>query len=139
MPTKEPFAQLVEQGRRDQHLRLAEPSHEAENGPLNPREYQAWRMAQKPPRLIIRCNDGSSQSMPYMALLRVVSNTRFSNIFVLVFNYMSVTVTGRNLGAVVDAIDDHHCRMLTQFDPQAFDMPEASAPIIEGIEVQDEG
>ena len=139
MPPKDPFAHIVTQGKRDPQLRLHKPDPDTDAGEaetLDPRQYQAFAVGVRPPRLIIQCSRGPSHSPGYGLLVNVVFDRRFGGSFVLVYNFMAVIVTGQNLTAVVHAINKHRCTTITEFDSQAFDPPAGDAPLIESIEVQ---
>lgn len=140
MSDKDPFAHILAQGKRDPLLRLHKPASdvEAELVPpvADPRHYEAFEVGQRPARLIIQCANGPSHSPAYGLLVNVIYDRRFGGSFVLVFNFMAITVTGRNLAAVVHAINHHRCSAITEFDAKAFDPPARDSPSIERIEVQ---
>jgi hypothetical protein len=139
MPPKDPFTHLLPQGKRDSQLRLHKPEPDPEAGvseALGPRQYQAFETAPRPARLIIQCSNGPSHSPAYPLLVNVIFDRRFGGSFVLVYNFMAVIVTGRNLGPMVHAINKHRCTAITEYDPQAFEHPPGDAPVIERIEVQ---
>lgn len=140
-PPKDPFAQIIAQGKRDPQLRLHKPAQDVATGAVettttDPRQYQAFETGPKPARLIIQCANSPSHSPSYGLLVNVIFDRRFGGSFVLVFNFMAVTVTGRNLAAVVHAINHHRCVAITEFDPQAFDTPAGDDSVIENIAVQ---
>jgi hypothetical protein len=72
----------------------------------------------------------------YTALLDIVFNEQWPGIFSLVFHYMVVHVTGRNLGPVVDAINDHRAASISTYDPQAQDAPAEGVAVIDGVEFE---
>jgi hypothetical protein len=52
----------------------------------------------------------------------------------LTFSFMLVTIKGRNLHALADAIGDERCAYLQQFDPATWPaLKDESAPLIESI------
>jgi hypothetical protein len=72
----------------------------------------------------------------YTALLDIVFNEQFPNCFALVLHYMVVHVRGRNLGPLVDAINDHRAASISTYDSQAYDAPADDTAVIEGMEVE---
>jgi hypothetical protein len=139
MSDKDPLAHILAQGKRDPHLRLHKPTPApapVAETPVGPREYQAFETGDRPARLIIQCANGPSHSPAYGLLVNVIFDRRFASSFVLAFNFMVVTVVGRNLAAVVHAINHHRCATITEFDPQAFDLSAEDQPLIERIEVK---
>jgi hypothetical protein len=141
MPSsREPLTHIVAQGsKRDPQLRLHTPDPDTEDTspePLDPRQYQAFRTARRPPRLRIRCHAGPGHSLPYTALLDIITDDRFAASFALVFHHQVVHVSGRNLGAVVDAISDHRAAVIRVFDGQVFDIPTEGDAVIEGVEFE---
>jgi hypothetical protein len=49
---------------------------------------------------------------------------------------MVVHVSGRNLAAVVDAINDARCTIITAYDAQMFDAPAEGEAVIEQVEFE---
>ncbi len=129
MAPKDPFAHIIGPAKRESSLRLAKPD-------ANPREYQAVQTSPRPPRLVIQCSRGASHAPSYALLVNVIFDRRFGGSFVLIYNFMAITVTGRNLAAVVHAITRHRAGIITEFESAAHDAPSADAPVITGIEVQ---
>lgn len=140
MSDKDPLAHILAQGKRDPHLRLHKPNASApgavESPAVGPRQYQAFETGDRPARLIIQCANGPSHSPAYGLLVNVIFDRRFASSVALAFNFMVVTVVGRNLAAMVHAINHHRCTTVTEFDPLAFDLPADGEPLIERIEVK---
>lgn len=132
--TREPFAQKVA-ARRDAPLRLHTADEEAPEI-LNPRYYQALRTARRPHRLNIRCHTQPARSLPYAALLDILSSPRCNSLFTLVFHHLVVHVSGRNLTPLVAAIGDHVAAVIEEYHPELFDTPGDGEPAIEGVEVE---
>jgi hypothetical protein len=55
--------------------------------------------------------------------------TRFS----LVFGFLVVVITGRNLGKMIAAINSENCEFIEEFDPSRHAKPEPDEPVIESI------
>ena len=53
----------------------------------------------------------------------------------LVFNFMTVTVKGKNLRDVVQALKLRKCSYIQEFHPKLFDPPDDGKSIITSIEV----
>lgn len=115
--------------------KLAKPDPDELGIPVDSRQYKAFEKASKPLRLIIQCRSQPSHSPSYGLLANVIFDRRFGGSFVLIFNFMTVTVTGRNLAAVIHAINHQACSMITEFDPRSNEAPAKGEPIIEGIEI----
>jgi hypothetical protein len=57
-------------------------------------------------------------------------------IFTLLFHHLAVHVTGRNLGPVVDAIDQHRAASIHTYHPHKHDAPAEGAAVIEAVEFE---
>lgn len=141
MPPKNPFAHIIGQRPpREPAVRLATPDPQEVTAalpvPAEMGQYQAFETGQKPARLVIQCSRGPSHAPAYHLLVNVIFDRRFGGSFVLVFNFMAITVVGRNLAAVVHAISSHRATTITEYDPQAHHVPADDAPVITAIEVQ---
>ena len=140
MAPKNPFAHIIgTRPRSDPAVRLAKPEPvpetDAPAAAMAAGEYHALATGQKPAHLVVQCRRGPSHAPAYHLLVNVIFDGRFGGSFVLVFNFMAITVTGRNLAAVVHAITSHRATTITEFDPQAYVAPAADAPVITSIEV----
>ncbi len=140
MAPKDPVSQILGQRQREGQLRLATPYTDRDDGApepfVDPRQYVACKTSRRPPRLRIRCHDAPGRSPPYTALLDIVFNEQFPGIFSLLFHHQVVHVTGRNLGPVVDAINDHRAECISTYDPQAQDVPAEGGAVIEAVEFE---
>jgi hypothetical protein len=138
-PPKDPFAHLLGPAKRDPQLRLAkhdDGTEAVEGVPLDPRHYQAHEIDLKPSRLVIQCATGASHAPLYNLLMDVIHDRQFAASFVLVYNFMAITVIGRNLTPVIYAINHHRCGIITEYAAQAYDLPPADAPVITSITVE---
>jgi hypothetical protein len=140
MSRKDAVSHILAAGRQDGALRLLTPDAEdaAADGQAkgDPRHYQALVTSMKPQRLVIHCASGPSRSPPYIALMDVVFDRRFGASVALIYNHMAVTITGRNLVPVANAICQHRAITLTEYDPAAFDPPGDGDPVIEAVTVE---
>ncbi len=99
------------------------------------RSYQAFSPQDKVLRLDIRRSSGASHAPAYSYLLNIIYGRRFYTSFVLVYNFMTVTVKGKNLADVVTSILLNKCASICEFHPELFDLPEPDAPLIERIDI----
>jgi len=111
------------------------PRPQSEKPQENPREYQAYHSQDKVLRLDIRRASGASHCPALTYLLDIIYGARFHTSFVLVFTFMTVTVKGKNLRDVVQALRLGKCSALTEFHAELFDPPAADAPVITSIEI----
>jgi hypothetical protein len=107
--------------------------------PEPPREgpppYFAFEAQDKVQRLDIRCTSGASHCPGAAYLLDIIYGARHFTRFVLVFNFMTVTVKGKNLREVVQALRLGKCGAIQEYHPKLFALPEPDAAIITSIEV----
>ena len=143
MSAKDPFSHIIGRGRRspaESALHLAKPGEDqAETGDDNPRRYRAYETAPRPERLTIRRWSGACHSVAYGLLADIIFDMNHDGMFILAFNILAVTVTGRNLAPVVHAIDHGRARGITEFAKQAYDIPGGAEPFIERIEIDVHG
>jgi hypothetical protein len=105
--------------------------------PLHPddRSYKAFETREHPADLHIRCATQPSHFPAYSSLLNIIFDHDFDRAFTLVYTFMLVEVTGKDLGAVVHAISYRNCERITEFHRKLHDQPEPNEPIIEGIKI----
>ncbi len=97
--------------------------------------YKAFEAQDKVTRLdILRAGD-ASHCPAYSYLLDIIYGRQFYTSFVLVFSFMTVTVKGRHLHDVVQAIRLGQASNICAYHPELFTPPEADAPIITSIDV----
>jgi len=111
----------------------APPAQTQEPGGLPP--YSAFEAQDKVPRLDIRRTSGASHCPGTAYLLDIIYGSRFYTSFVLVYNFMTVTVKGKNLRDVVQALRLGKCSAICEFHPELYAPPAPDAPIITSIEV----
>lgn len=99
--------------------------------------YEAFSTKDKVRRLDIRSGQGGlAHAVSYAYLLNVSYNRKtYAEIFLTVSG-LTVMIKGRGLRPVVDALKQHSCEFLQQFDPEEFTEPsDPSLPYIESITV----
>ena len=90
----------------------------------DPRAYVAYKSVdRRQVRLKIRPALQAWERVPYSYLLRIVENSEYGTELGLVYTFMVVTVAGRNLQAIADAIETENCDFIQAFDPVRFDVP----------------
>lgn len=103
--------------------------------PDNPRFYEAYQAQDRVQRLDIRRTSGASHCPATAYLLDIIYGARFHTSFILVFNFCTVTVKGKNLHDMVQALRLGRCAALTEYHPEIFDPPAPGAPIITRIDI----
>lgn len=100
--------------------------------------YQAFALidkTEKITRLQIRCAKGLTHSSSYSCLLDVCYDGFHGTELILVFSFMQVKIKGKNLQALITAIEKHECAYIQNYDTQFFNPPKANDAVIESIEV----
>jgi len=104
--------------------------------------YEAYKPKPRVHHLKIRRPGQGKISPAYRDLLHVSSDDA-GTCFELVFRYLMVRVRGKNLGEVIDAIENHGCDFILEFHASIWKRPETGKPVIEKVEIlgkeQDEG
>lgn len=101
------------------------------------REYVAFDTRDNPERLHILAATGPSRLPALSYLLDVPFDHDFQTGFTLVFTFMSVKVTGENLGPIFHALHWGNCERIIEYHPKLYPTkPPAGEPIITKIEVQ---
>jgi hypothetical protein len=111
----------------------APPAQTQEPGELPP--YIAFEAQDKVPRLDIQRSSGASHCVANAYLLDIIYGRRFYTSFVLVYNFMTVTVKGKNLRDVVQALRLGKCAAIFEYHPELYAPPASDKPIITSIEV----
>lgn len=97
--------------------------------------YAAFASKDRVKAIDIFCKDGSGHSPTYNYLLYVSwDRKRYTQIF-LVFSFLMVKITGRNLHDVVQALRLRKCEYLCEFDSALHQEPAGDAPYIASIEL----
>ena len=85
--------------------------------------------------MLIRSSSNAWEWVTYSYLLRIVADGASGTRLTLVFTFMAVTITGRNLFEVGDAIANERCDFIEEFDAKRWAKPtDPKAPFIESIE-----
>ena len=104
-----------------------------------PQPYFAFQAGQNERRYLqIRVRDGFPAECPsYATLTNLIYEWRIGQVLMLQFGQaMAVTIQGRNLKALYDAICEWRAEWVAEFSPKDYEPPsDASAPFIEGIEI----
>jgi len=93
--------------------------------------YEAYRKRARPPHLKIRLA-GGRRAPAYHHLLDIASNEAATELE-LVYRFLIVRIHGKNMGVIIDAIENHACDFIQEFNPLIFARPAPDAPIIEAI------
>lgn len=100
------------------------------------RAYSAFEVRDRAtPRLHLRCARSPSRYPSYAYLLDIIADEDFVASFTLVYSFMVVNVTGKNLAPVIHAIAQNQCAGIAEFHPSRHDRPAEGEPVVEGIEV----
>jgi hypothetical protein len=104
--------------------------------PNEPDEYVAFATKDKTTRLRIRRALAPTRSPGYGYLLDVVYDGSFGTNFVPVYTYLMVLVRGKNLQALVFALENGMADFIQEFDPDRWAKPtDEKAAFIESIKV----
>jgi hypothetical protein len=101
--------------------------------------YQAFKVVDREqPRLRLRPVWRAWERLSYGHLWRILENGTGTQIG-LIFSFAAVIIKGKNLQTVADAIDQHRCEFVQEYDKDLWDMPtDASVPFIESIDIHTE-
>lgn len=129
------MADVLEQFEKKPRLVKNESTSDGEDNGGDPRAYLAYRSVDRPRvRLKIRPVSFAWERLPNRMLLRIMENKNSGQDLVLVYSFLGVTIKGRNLQPVAEAIEMERCLFIQEFDPKLHDKPvDASAPFIEKI------
>lgn len=97
-------------------------------------EYQAFKAVDlEQPTLFIRPVSQPCQWVNYRYWLHTVADTEWTRLDVI-FSFLVVVVTGRNLLGIGEAIGKGQCKAIYQFDPARWVKPtDSKAPFVESI------
>ncbi len=104
-----------------------------------PSEYAAFGAKDRVTRLQLRRVLNPWRSPAYSNLLDISYDGEHGLNFVLVYGFMFVLVRGKNLQAVVHAIQEGTAEFIQQFDADQWQEPAPGAPLIESIEIAQPG
>lgn len=101
------------------------------------RAHRAYKSVDRPRvRLKIRPVSFAWERLPNRLLLRLMENKNNGTDIVLVYSFLGVTIKGRNLQPVAEAIENERCLFTQEFDPARHDkVTDKSAPYIEKITI----
>ncbi len=97
--------------------------------------YAAFGAKDRVERLRIRRAMGPTRSPVYNCLLDVAYDGDYGTNFVLTYTFMIVLVRGKNLQAIIAAIEAGTAHFIQEFDADQWAKPDSTAPFIESIEV----
>ena len=115
---------------------LAHDSDKKEKSRLH--DYHAFALMEKSDktsRLQIRRAAGSTHAPAYSSLLDVCYDGLHGTGLVLTYSFMQVKIKGKNLQALITAIERHECAYIQDYDEHFFIPPKPDEAIIELIEV----
>ena len=114
------------------------PSNAAlEDGVVTPlrRRYEALQNGLEAPRLMLRAGDGCL-SIPYYEIGAIVLDLLAGTVRFSIKDEENVTIQGRNLEPIFDALHRHGCSRVQEFDARRFLPPgNANDPFVERIDV----
>jgi len=102
-------------------------------------EYVAFEGKDRVDRLRIRRALAPTRSPRYLYLYDMAYDGEYGTNFVLVFEFMVVLVTGRNLQAVIAAIEAGTADFIQEYHPDIWQKPADDAPLIESIQIYMQG
>jgi hypothetical protein len=127
-----------EKGRREADRQpLPSPADEGDM-PLfsHDRTYAALEFRDNATRLHIQCASLPSRLPAYSYLLDIIYDHDHDSIFTLVYSFMVVEVTGRNLWPIVHAINFGRAERIREFHKKLYDPPASQKdPFIESIKI----
>lgn len=99
--------------------------------------YEAFGAKDKTHRLDVRCENGLGHSLAYAYLVNVTYDRRdYTRIF-LTGSGLVVTIKGRGLRPIVDALKLHTCEFIQAFDADEFaPLVEDAVPYVQSINVE---
>ena len=98
-------------------------------------EYEAFKVVdRRQVSLLLRPLSGAHHWVSYSTLLRIESADPSGSALLLFFTSLAVSIEGRNLHEVADAIAKGRCSFVEQFDPARHNKPaNPHTPLIEHI------
>ena len=125
-----PISKMFERQLREKGY-IGEPYPDFEEEPEAENIYKAHWIKVKTPRLKIRYK-GGRDAPAYHDLINVKANLAGTKLE-LVFDCMMVRICGKNLLPIADAIENHVCHLILEFNPERFPRPAPDKPIIDKI------
>ena len=97
--------------------------------------YAAYAAKDKAERIQLRPALGPQRAPSYVHLLDIASDGPYGTNFSVVFTFMTVLVRGRNLQAVVAALESVNATFLQQFHPELWPRPAEGDAVIDVLEI----
>lgn len=101
-------------------------------------DYHAFAVIEKNEknqRLQIRRAKSATHAPAYSYLLDVCYDGFHGTGLILIYSFMQVKIKGKNLQALITAIEKHDCAYIQDFDAHIFSPPRPNEAVIEVIEV----
>jgi hypothetical protein len=99
------------------------------------RGYAAFDTVERADRLHILRSAGPSRRPAYQYLLDISEDQFHQSAFTLIYTFMIVEVTGRNLGPIAHAIGYGSCERIREYHAKLYDPPVPGEPVIEKIAI----
>jgi len=111
------------------------PLPEAMVKPKDSEEYVAYAGKDRVERLRIRRALAPTRAPRYLHLQDMSYDGDYGTNFVLVYDFMLVLVRGKNLQALISALESSAVDFIQEFHPDLWEKPADDAPFIESIEI----
>jgi hypothetical protein len=112
-----------------------EISDQSKRGLQSYHAFAVMEKSDKSSRLQIKRVAGSSHAPSYNALLDICYDGVHGTGLVLVYSFMQVKIKGKNLQALISAIEKHECAYIQDYHEHFFTPPKPEEAFIEAIEV----
>jgi hypothetical protein len=96
----------------------------------------AFSVKARTARVDIRTKSGSAHAVNYSYIIDVMYEAQDGTDIVLILSYLIVRLAGRHLVPLADALRQHVCDRLTEFDPDRYAPPADEVPVVESIEIK---
>jgi hypothetical protein len=118
------------------------PDYREPSAPGLPQAYEAFEAKDRVLCLEIRCRSGIHYTIPYAYMRATIFHHRTGAELFFSGAGLAVTIRGRSLHPVAQAIRLHTCDFVQEFDPEEFVIPQPEdrgAPFVEAIAVEVRG
>ncbi len=100
------------------------------------RHYEAFEAKDKSSKqLLIKTVRQGSFYRSYSYFLGMDYGHDYQSVLTLYFSTLQVTIKGRNLQTLANALENEECKRLFQYDKQRYDPPAIGAAVIEEIDI----
>jgi hypothetical protein len=99
------------------------------------RVYAPFEFPENSNRLHIHCATQPSHFPLYSTLVDIIYDHDFESAITLVFSFMTVKLTGQNLGPVVHAMFMGQCGRIREYHSKLYDPVARGTPVIQKIEI----